>query len=63
LLIHKLLSEDQKSMISNVYKSLEVGKTGNYDLLYFVEDDYIHEKDCLNEMLFTYEKICKFNKG
>jgi hypothetical protein len=50
-------------MMSNVYKSLEVGKTGNYDLLYFVEDDYIHEKDCLNEMLFTYEKICKFNKG
>ena len=55
-------SEDQKSMMSNVYKSLEVGKTGNYDLLYFVEDDYIHEKDCLNEMLFTYEKFASLMK-
>ena len=55
-------SEDQKSMMSNVYKSLEVGKTGNYDLLYFVEDDYIHEKDCLNEMLFTYEKFASLIK-
>ena len=55
-------SEDQKSMMSNVYKSLEVGKTGNYDLLYFVEDDYIHEKDCLSEMLFTYEKFASLIK-
>ena len=55
-------SEDQKSMMSNVYKSLEVGKTSNYDLLYFVEDDYIHEKDCLNEMLFTYEKFASLIK-
>ena len=55
-------SEDQKSMMSNVYKSLEVGKTGNYDLLYFVEDDYIHDKDCLNEMLFTYEKFASLIK-
>jgi hypothetical protein len=55
-------SEDQKSMMSNVYKSLEVGKTGNYDLLYFVEDDYIHEKDCFNEMLFTYEKFASLIK-
>ena len=55
-------SEDQKSMMSNVYKSFEVGKTGNYDLLYFVEDDYIHEKDCLNEMLFTYEKFASLIK-
>ena len=55
-------SEDQKSMMSNVYKSLEVGKNGNYDLLYFVEDDYVHEKDCLNEMLFTYEKFASLIK-
>jgi hypothetical protein len=55
-------SEDQKSMMSNVYKSLEVGKNGNYDLLYFVEDDYIHAKDCLNEMLFTYEKFASLIK-
>jgi hypothetical protein len=55
-------SEDQKSMMLNVYKSFEAGKNGNYDLLYFVEDDYVHEKDCLNEMLFTYEKFASLIK-
>ncbi len=55
-------SENQKSMMSNVYKSLEVGKNGDYDLLYFVEDDYVHEKDCINEMLFTYEKFASLIK-
>jgi len=55
-------AENQKSMMANVYKSLEVGKNGNYDLLYFVEDDYIHEKNCLNEMLFTYEKFSSLIK-
>jgi hypothetical protein len=55
-------SENQKSMMSNVYKSLEIGKNGDYDLLYFVEDDYVHEKDCINEMLFTYEKFASLIK-
>ena len=55
-------SENQKSMMANVYKSFEVGKSGNYDLLYFVEDDYIHEKQCLSEMLFTYEKFASLIK-
>jgi len=61
-LIDQNISVDQKSMMANVYKSLEIGKNGDYDLLYFVEDDYIHEKDCLNEMLFTYEKFASLIK-
>jgi hypothetical protein len=61
-LIDQNTSVDQKSMMTNVYKSLEIGKNGDYDLLYFVEDDYIHEKDCLNEMLFTYEKFASLIK-
>ncbi|MFM8422642.1 MAG: glycosyltransferase family 2 protein, partial [Candidatus Fonsibacter sp.] len=61
-LIDQNTSVDQKSMMANVYKSLEIGKNGDYDLLYFVEDDYIHEKDCLNEMLFTYEKFASLIK-
>ncbi|MFM7980739.1 MAG: glycosyltransferase family 2 protein, partial [Candidatus Fonsibacter sp.] len=39
-LIDQNTSVDQKSMMANVYKSLEIGKNGDYDLLYFVEDDY-----------------------
>tara|TARA_B110000967_G_C18320744_1_gene287388 strand:+ start:52 stop:498 length:447 start_codon:yes stop_codon:yes gene_type:complete len=27
------------------------------DLIYFVEDDYIHELDSITEMLFSYERI------
>ena len=27
------------------------------DLIYFVEDDYIHENDSITEMIFTYERI------
>ena len=27
------------------------------DLVYFLEDDYIHENNAISEMLFTYEKI------
>ena len=61
-LIDQNVLEEQRSMMANVYKSLEIGKNGDYDLLYFVEDDYIHEKDCLNEMLFTYEKFASLIK-
>ena len=40
----------------NIYKSLELSKNAE-DLVYFVEDDYIHEKDSISEMIFTYERI------
>jgi hypothetical protein len=55
-------TENLKSLMASNYKSFEVGKNGKYDLLYFVEDDYIHKKDCLNEMLFTYEKFASLIK-
>tara|TARA_B110000495_G_C22536117_1_gene325623 strand:- start:91 stop:573 length:483 start_codon:yes stop_codon:yes gene_type:complete len=42
--------------MSNIYKSLLLSKMSE-DLIYFVEDDYIHEVDSITEMLFTYERI------
>ena len=42
--------------MSNIYKSLILSKMSK-DLIYFVEDDYIHELDGFTEMLFTYERI------
>ena len=33
------------------------------DLIYFVEDDYIHEVRALTEMLFAYEKFSSIMKG
>jgi hypothetical protein len=47
---------NQISNMSNIYKSLLLSKNSE-DLIYFVEDDYIHELDSFTEMLFTYERI------
>tara|TARA_B110000971_G_scaffold217204_1_gene253615 strand:+ start:1493 stop:2533 length:1041 start_codon:yes stop_codon:yes gene_type:complete len=47
---------NQLSNMSNIYKSLMQSKIME-DLIYFVEDDYIHELDSITEMLFTYERI------
>ena len=47
---------NQISNMSNIYKSLQLSKSSK-DLIYFVEDDYIHELDSFAEMLFTYERI------
>jgi hypothetical protein len=55
-------SVNQKSNMANIYKSFEIGRDGKYDLLYFLEDDYIHEQNSLNEMLFSYEKFASLIK-
>ena len=47
---------NQMSNMSSIYKSLLLSKMSN-DLIYFVEDDYIHEINSIAEMLFTYERI------
>ena len=53
---NKETTPNQLSNMSNIYKSLMQSKMPK-DLIYFVEDDYIHELDSLTEMLFTYERI------
>ena len=55
-------SVNQKSNMANIYKSFEIGRDGKYDLLYFLEDDYIHEQHSLTEMLFSYEKFASLIK-
>ena len=56
------VSVNQKSNMANIYKSFEIGRDGKYDLLYFLEDDYLHEQNSLNEMLFSYEKFASLIK-
>ena len=49
-----------KNMISNmcnIHKSLLTAKNLSSDLIYFVEDDYLHEIDAISEMLLTYERL------
>ena len=53
---------NQISNMSNIYKSLLLSKISE-DLIYFVEDDYIHEIDSITEMLFTYERIASLTNN
>ena len=58
----KEVTNNQKSNMSNIHQSLILSKETCEDLDYFVEDDYIHEKNSLAEMLFAYEKIASLTK-
>ncbi len=51
------VTENQMSNMSNIHKSLLIAKNSCEDLIYFVEDDYLHHVDSIKEMIFTYEKI------
>ena len=51
------VTENQISNMSNIHKSLLVAKDQCNDLVYFVEDDYLHQLDSIYEMIFTYERI------
>ena len=53
---------NQISNMSNIYKSLMLSKVSE-DLIYFVEDDYIHELDAFTEMLFAYERIASLTSN
>ncbi len=59
---NKEVTENQKSNMSNIHQSLLLSKEKSEDLTYFVEDDYIHEKISLSEILYTYEKIASLTK-
>ena len=52
----KKVTDNQISNMSNINQSLNIGKNCN-DLVYFVEDDYIHKKDAMEEMILSYERI------
>jgi len=53
----KDISKNMISNMRNLFKSIEIAETEDTDLFYFLEDDYIHTKEAITEMLFTYEKI------
>ncbi len=51
------IEKNMKSTMASILKSFNVAKEKSDDLVYFVEDDYIHKKESISEMIFTYEKI------
>ena len=50
------VSSKQMSNMANINKSLLEAKKSE-DLIYFVEDDYLHKKEAISEMIFTYERL------
>ena len=50
------VSSNQLSNMANINQSLIEAKKCE-DLIYFVEDDYLHQRNSISEMIFTYERI------
>ena len=45
------------SNLASLLKSFEIGKNQGEDLVFFVEDDYLHFEPMLEEMIASYERI------
>ena len=50
------ITSNQMSNMANIHQSLIEAKKSE-DLIYFVEDDYLHKRNSIKEMIFTYERI------
>ena len=55
------IENNMANTMKSIYESFQEAKKSN-DLIYFVEDDYIHKKDALAEMVFAYEKFSSIFK-
>ncbi len=51
------IEKNMKATMASINTSLNLAKQTSDDLIYFVEDDYIHKKESILEMVSTYEKI------
>ena len=56
-------SKGRFANMANFYTSLLIAKEEEADLVYFVEDDYIHTENAISEMLFSYEKFSTIFKN
>ena len=56
-LIKKQKSIETFSNLASLLLSFEIGKSQGDDLIFFVEDDYIHLETMLDEMIKSYERI------
>ena len=59
---YKTLIKDQKtketfSNLASLMNSFEIAKDKGEDLIFFVEDDYLHFEPMLEEMIASYERI------
>ena len=52
-----IIENNMKATMSSIRESFDVAKKDCDDLVYFVEDDYIHKRESIFEMISSYEKI------
>ena len=55
--IKKQKTQETFSNLASLLKCFEIGKEIGEDLIYFVEDDYLHFETMLGEMIATYERV------
>ena len=63
--LHKgnlIIENNMKATMASILTSFNIAKNNCDDLIYFVEDDYIHENQSISEMLFAYERIASLTK-
>jgi len=56
-IIKKQKSEQTFSNLSSLLKCYEIAKEQSEDLVFFVEDDYLHFEPMIEEMIASYERI------
>ena len=54
---NSLIEHNMKATMASILTSFNIAKEKSDDLIYFVEDDYIHKKESIIEMVSAYEKI------
>ena len=56
-IIKQQKNEQTFSNLASLLQSFELGKEHGEDLIFFVEDDYLHSKSMMEEMIASYERI------
>ena len=56
-IIKKQKNNETLANLSSLLKCFEIGKNDGEDLVFFVEDDYLHFEPMLEEMIASYERI------
>tara|TARA_B100001063_G_scaffold88950_1_gene82736 strand:+ start:54 stop:1082 length:1029 start_codon:yes stop_codon:yes gene_type:complete len=51
------IENNMKATMASILSSFNIAKDKSDDLVYFVEDDYIHKKESIVEIISAYEKI------
>ena len=52
-----IIEKNMKATMASILTSLKIAKEKSEDLVYFIEDDYIHKKESIFEIISSYEKI------